>query len=140
MSDYSSTSRITDILCSSALFVLEPFRDIIPYIYKTVPHSWLQWVVQHLPSKRIYRTWEIAETLSIFSNDILASKRAAIAAGDEAVSQQIGEGKDLLSVLCTCLVSLIISLAKCSLRVVRENLKASDEERMSDAELIGHMS
>lgn len=34
------------------------------------------------------------------SVDIFESKKAALALGDEAVMKQVGEGKDIISVLC----------------------------------------
>ena len=34
------------------------------------------------------------------AKEILESKRAALRAGDAAVEQQVGEGKDIMSILC----------------------------------------
>ena len=43
---------------------------------------------------------EISDAIWKTAEEVLQSKRAALAAGDEAVSAQIGEGKDTISVLC----------------------------------------
>ena len=43
---------------------------------------------------------EISDAIWKTADEVLQSKRAALAAGDEAVSAQIGEGKDIISVLC----------------------------------------
>ena len=42
-----------------------------------------------------------SDTLWRRSEEIYASKKQAFEQGDEAVAQQIGEGKDLMSILCT---------------------------------------
>ena len=42
---------------------------------------------------------EISDAIWKTAEEVLQSKRAALVAGDEAVSAQIGEGKDIISVL-----------------------------------------
>ena len=42
----------------------------------------------------------IVDTMWRRSQEIYASKKRAFEQGDEAVAQQIGEGKDLMSILC----------------------------------------
>lgn len=42
------------------------------------------------------------------STEVLANKRAALAQGDEAVMKQIGQGKDIMSILRTCQSLLIL--------------------------------
>ena len=44
---------------------------------------------------------EISDAIWNTAKEVLESKKAALAAGDEAVSGQVGEGKDIISVLCT---------------------------------------
>lgn len=51
---------------------------------------------------------------------IYESKKAALAAGDEAVVEQIGEGKDIMSVLCT--LRLLFVVAFLSLMVYQYGL------------------
>ena len=43
---------------------------------------------------------EISDAIWNTAKEVLESKKAALAAGDEAVSAQVGEGKDIISVLC----------------------------------------
>jgi len=83
----------------STLFELEALRDVFPYIYNIFPKPFLRWVVKVFPSRRLRRAGEIVDTLESSSVKILAEKRAAFAAGDEAIAEQIGEGRDLMSVL-----------------------------------------
>ena len=48
---------------------------------------------------------EISDAIWNTAKEVLESKKAALAAGDEAVSAQVGEGKDIISVLCTFISS-----------------------------------
>ncbi|KAH8100150.1 cytochrome P450 [Cristinia sonorae] len=106
----------------SALQPFQPFREIVPLIYNTFPHSFLERIVKALPFQSVQKAWKISNTMETVSKEILAGKRAAIAAGDEAVTAQVGEGRDLISIL------------------MNENSKTSEQERISDEELLGHMS
>ncbi|KAI0070119.1 cytochrome P450 [Panus rudis PR-1116 ss-1] len=79
-------------------------------------------LVEMIPYWRVRRSLEISDALDKTSREILRRKREALAQGDEAVSRQVGEGKDIMSVL------------------LRENMAASEEDRMPDTELLGHMT
>ncbi len=52
-----------------------------------------------VPWKRIQRAREIADLLNTTAEQILAEKREALAKGDEALMHQVGEGKDIMSIL-----------------------------------------
>ncbi|THH32686.1 hypothetical protein EUX98_g1503 [Antrodiella citrinella] len=78
-----------------------------------------RWIVDCLPSARIRRCIEIVDHLNRVSTDILVHKKAALASGE---LDSVDEGKDLMSVL------------------LKANTQTSEEDRMSDAEFLGHMS
>ena len=40
------------------------------------------------------------DTMHRTSVEVFESKKRALAAGDQALKEQVGEGKDLMSVLC----------------------------------------
>ncbi|KAJ3516546.1 hypothetical protein NLJ89_g1046 [Agrocybe chaxingu] len=54
--------------------------------------------------------------------EIIETKKAALAEGDKAVARQIGQGKDILSIL------------------LRANMSASKEESLTEEELVGQIS
>lgn len=73
--------------------------------------------------------------------DIFEGKKRALKEGDEAVSKQVGEGKDIMSILSAftrednafrVLNSVIIS--------VRANMEASEETKLPDNEVLGQVS
>ncbi|KAF7800123.1 hypothetical protein EIP86_011368 [Pleurotus ostreatoroseus] len=56
-------------------------------------------VARYLPNKNMQKMRMVVETLSQKTREIYGQKKAALEKGDENVVQQIGEGKDILSVL-----------------------------------------
>ncbi|KAK7681874.1 hypothetical protein QCA50_015223 [Cerrena zonata] len=87
-----------------------------------VPVSWQRWVVDHTPSRRVQRMKNISDTIAHHATVVFNMKKDALRAGEEIVIKQVGEGKDLLSVL------------------LRANTEATTGERIPDAEFISQMS
>ena len=52
-----------------------------------------------MPWKSIRELRNISDVLYETSVEIFESKKAALEAGDSALKQQVGEGKDILSIL-----------------------------------------
>ncbi|KAI0070430.1 cytochrome P450 [Panus rudis PR-1116 ss-1] len=98
------------------------FMRVLPFLTKIGTPSFQRRVLELFPNKRIQRIKEISDSLWETSTTILRDKKQALAEGDDAVSQQVGEGKDIISVL------------------LRANMNASGEDKMPDNELLGHMS
>ena len=86
----------------SPLFILMKF---MPFFVKIGPAWFRRKVVEAIPLYRFRKAMEISDTLDRTIRQILESKKAALAAGDEAVTSQIGEGKDIISVLSTSSLS-----------------------------------
>lgn len=57
-------------------------------------------MLELIPSAAVQRMKNIIDLMYKTSVDIFESKKAALALGDEAVMKQVGEGKDIISVLC----------------------------------------
>lgn len=93
-----------------------------------------------LPWKSLHELRDIIDVIHNTSIEILETKKKALEEGDEAVTQQIGQGKDIMSILssyhlllwhrCNWLISC----------VVRANMSASEDDRLSTEELLGQMS
>ncbi|KAF8202143.1 cytochrome P450 [Pholiota molesta] len=89
----------------------------------TIGPAWFRrWVIDTLPWKNAHEVRDIVDVLYKTSVEIFESKKAALADGDEAVANQIGRGKDIMSVL------------------MKANMSASKEESLTQEELIGQMS
>ena len=55
--------------------------------------------MRHIPFQRVKRCLEIVDHLDTVSRDILKNKKDALEKNDEAVLEQMDEGKDIMSVL-----------------------------------------
>ena len=73
---------------------------------------------------------------------IVEERKAALSKGDEAVLHQVGEGKDIMSV-CRKFLSASGTSDDDNdggLYAVRANMAAAAKDRLSDDELLAHMS
>ena len=57
-------------------------------------------IVELYPTANVQRLKDIADILHERSVLIFNEKKAALQAGDDALKHQIGEGRDVMSVLC----------------------------------------
>ncbi|EIW54990.1 cytochrome P450 [Trametes versicolor FP-101664 SS1] len=94
----------------------------VPLFQKIVPKGWRRAVAELIPAPPLQRIIQIADTMRIRSTEIFEAKKKALLAGDDALKHQIGEGRDLISVL------------------LRENMAAAEEDKLPEEELIGQMS
>ena len=63
------------------------------------PTKFRRWVLDHIPHAKIQEMKDIVDTMDRQSREIFESKKTLLEKGDEAVSRQIGEGKDILSIM-----------------------------------------
>lgn len=54
-----------------------------------------------IPNPKIQYFKGLVDYMTKQAKDLIAMKRLAFEAGDEAVMQQVGEGKDIMSILST---------------------------------------
>lgn len=98
---------------------------LLPYLEKLGSPSFRRRLLLAFPWPRLQKCREIADLLTQNSHEILNEKREALMKGDDEASklvEQVGEGKDIMSVL------------------LRANMAASEEDRLPDSELLGHIS
>ncbi|KAF8896618.1 cytochrome P450 [Infundibulicybe gibba] len=92
---------------------------ILPWAVKLGNPRFRRFVVNLLPWKVLHELREMIDVIHDTSTEILESKKRALAEGDEAVAQQIGRGKDIISIL------------------IKANSEAAEGDRMSDSEVLG---
>ncbi|KAJ2931689.1 hypothetical protein H1R20_g5421, partial [Candolleomyces eurysporus] len=100
--------------------LLLPRLLVVPPVFKyNLGGAWLQRLVVNLvPWKAVHQMRDVIDTMHQTSLDIFEQKRNALAQDDSDVEQR----QDIMSIL------------------MRENKKASLEDRLSDAEVLGQMS
>ncbi|KAL6304705.1 cytochrome P450 monooxygenase [Sparassis latifolia] len=104
-------------------FGLGIFRYALPYVAHIGTPSFRRRLVEILPSGRMHKLKAIIDTMDRRSREIFYAKKAALQEGDAAVSRQVGEGKDVMSIL------------------MKANIGAkSEEDRLPEEELVAQMS
>ncbi|KZT30166.1 cytochrome P450 [Neolentinus lepideus HHB14362 ss-1] len=94
----------------------------IPYLMKIGSPSFRRFAVEVSPSRGIQQIKEKVDVMEKTSKRIYQQKLAALHQGDEVLAKQIGGGKDIMSLL------------------LKENLMASEEDRLSVSQVLGQMS
>ncbi|KAJ3717825.1 cytochrome P450 [Lentinula raphanica] len=93
--------------------------NILPHVSRIGTASFRRFIVNILPWENLHHLRDMIDYMHLIAEDIYRNKKRAFEIGDEAVAQQIGRGKDLISIL------------------MKENMKASKEDRLQDVEVIG---
>ncbi|KAJ4486950.1 cytochrome P450 [Lentinula lateritia] len=94
------------------------FIYVLPLVSNIGPPSFRRFVINILPWKNLHQMRDIADYMYKVAIDIFEEKKRTLEAGDEAIKNQIGKGKDVISVL------------------MKENIKASKEDRLDEDEVI----
>lgn len=99
---YAYPSRIPSLYlhdCRPAIARARGMQQFIPVFEAIVPAGWRRTVAELIPVPALKEIIRITDTLRIRSTEIFKAKKAALLAGDEALKQQVGEGRDLISIL-----------------------------------------
>ena len=91
-----------DLLSRSAISSLAVYRSLFPYVYSMFHPKFLKLVGRMLPWPKLNELMDIAETLNAEARRVYETKKKLLELGDDATVKQVGEGKDILSILSTC--------------------------------------
>ncbi|KAF9064448.1 cytochrome P450 [Rhodocollybia butyracea] len=95
---------------------------VLPLGLKLFPTNIRTFIMNVTPWKTLHDVRDMVNYMHQLSTDIYREKKRALEDGDEAVTNQIGQGKDLLSIM------------------MKENMKADDEDKLNEEEMIAQMS
>ncbi|RPD74067.1 cytochrome P450 [Lentinus tigrinus ALCF2SS1-7] len=102
---------------------IQLLRRLVPYVSDFGAPAARRALLALVPSPAVQKMKDVSDTLWRRSKEIYEARKRALEQGDEAVvAQQIGEGKDLMSIL------------------LRANMNAAEEDRLPEEELLGQMS
>ncbi|KAH7882788.1 cytochrome P450 [Phlebopus sp. FC_14] len=105
-----------------SLFRITVARRFLPYVVNIGPPGFRKFIVKITPWQALQGLNHIVDVMHETSTEVYEAKKKAFAAGDEAVQAQVGQGKDIMSIL------------------LQANMNASEEDRLPDEELLGQMS
>ncbi|KAE9397791.1 cytochrome P450 [Gymnopus androsaceus JB14] len=115
-------SKIIKELLPTVMRVQFWIINVLPVVSKIGSARFRRFIVDLLPWKDVHHLRDMADYMYSVGGEIFESKKLALEKGDEAIPQQIGRGKDLMSIL------------------MKENMKASDEDRLEDGEVLSQIS
>ncbi|EKM59115.1 uncharacterized protein PHACADRAFT_205293 [Phanerochaete carnosa HHB-10118-sp] len=104
------------------IFALHFWRVLLPYVSLIVPASIRRAAAPYLPHAAMQRLRQIIETMDEQSRRIYETKKILLEKGDDAVTHQMSEGRDILSIL------------------MKANREANEEDRLPEDELIAQMT
>ncbi|GBE84055.1 Docosahexaenoic acid omega-hydroxylase CYP4F3 [Sparassis crispa] len=98
-------------------------RFAIPFVVQIGTPAFRRRLVEILPSRRVRKLRDVVDTMDQRSRDIFDARKAALKEGDEAVLRQVGQGKDIMSIL------------------IKANMETTlEEDRLPEEELVAQMS
>ena len=115
-------------------------RYLFPYVDKVVHPKVLKFLGRALPWPRLNHFMDVAETLNSRSRGIYETKKRLLELGDDATVRQVGDGKDIISLLSAYNAPRFqIRNLKRSF-VVRASVTGPEGDRLSEEELVAQMA
>ena len=78
-------------------------RRMLPYL-PDIGKALQRKILDIIPHRGLHKAANIVDTMHRISLEIYREKKRAFEEGDDAVRKQIGEGNDIMSILCGCLI------------------------------------
>jgi len=75
------------------------FFELLPFLIKLGPPRFRRFLWTLLPFATTRKLRHYVDTMWTTAVEILGAKRKALEAGEDAILQQVGEGKDIMSLL-----------------------------------------
>ncbi|TDL24467.1 cytochrome P450 [Rickenella mellea] len=121
--DESKTNNYSDSLKMVTTFILPllTYRQMLPYLMwipRIVRRKFMEWS----PFPGFQRIRKVVDTIHMASIQVYMNKKEGLARGDDAIVQQIGKGKDIISIL------------------MRANMATDDKTRLPESEVIAQMN
>ncbi|CDO68425.1 hypothetical protein BN946_scf184707.g6 [Trametes cinnabarina] len=95
---------------------------VVPIMSYVMPRRLIATIFRAIPHAELRKMMHISDLMEQRSKEIITEKKMALMKGDDELKHNVGEGKDLMSIL------------------LRANMLASAEEKLTDEELIAQMS
>ncbi|KAI0042915.1 cytochrome P450 [Auriscalpium vulgare] len=107
---------------SPSLSKVAPWRPLFPLISTIIPPKILRFGAMCLPWPDLHNLIRISDEIHANASAIFEKKKALLNEGDAAFMDQIGEGKDIITIL------------------LKANLNASEQDRLPDEQILSQMS
>jgi hypothetical protein len=78
---------------------LGPLLSFLPVVAKLGTAPFRRSVVELIPSKTVQAVKDLIDVIDYYGHKILQARKAAIALGEEVLSESVGNGKDIMTLL-----------------------------------------
>ncbi|KAJ2919733.1 hypothetical protein MD484_g701, partial [Candolleomyces efflorescens] len=119
--EHPFATSVKDLMKAMGRFMFSRFF-VLPWAHKIGSPGFQRFIVSLLPWKDLHDIRDIIDTMHNTSMEIIEAKKRALLAGDDALESEVGKGKDIISVL------------------LKANMAAAEEDRLTEGELLGQMS
>lgn len=124
-----------------ALFSVGALRFLTPYLKYLGSPSFRRFLMKTLPLPELQKLSAIVDWVDRESRQVYELKKQALLSGDEALLEQVGEGKDIMSILRTSpKLHLLDTYCRADFITVKANMLAPEDDRLPEEELIGQIS
>ena len=96
------------VVSSPTLYHLEVARQCLPLFLSVTTPNFRKFLAGITPWPMFQRLRTMVDVMDETSCEVLESKRAAIRRGDAAVMEQVGRGKDIMSILRTSTTHIMV--------------------------------
>jgi hypothetical protein len=112
---------------------------LLTTLVKLGPPRFRRFLVDLLPFENVRRLRDCVDVMHNTSLEIFEAKKRALKEGDQGIAEQIGGGKDIMSILCMCNQVFCNQLTHQVIWSVKANMEASGEDRLSDSEVVAQV-
>lgn len=86
---------------SPTVVQLHTWRPLLPFLKRFFPRKWLRYGAEVIPYAPLQRMRSISDSVNATARQILKQKKEILRQADKATVQDLGEGKDVISILST---------------------------------------
>lgn len=101
----------------------------------------MKFVGRVLPWPRLNHLMDLAEAMNTQASRVYEAKKRLLESGDDLTAKQVGEGKDLISLLsmCSTAMSMFSPMTLMWPLIVQGKAAVSEDDRLSEEEVVAQM-
>ncbi|KAG5650152.1 hypothetical protein H0H81_000518 [Sphagnurus paluster] len=132
----SAYTKFVKELLSTAFTLKFAIEFLLTTAVKIGTPSFRRACIRLFPNKNLHKLRDTVDLMERTSVEIMEGKKRALEKGDEALKEQVSQGKDIISILSKPCLAPALSPTN-PLFSVKANLEASEHDRLDDEEVIG---
>jgi hypothetical protein len=91
---------------SPSVSKLGPLLSLLPVFAKIGTRPFRRRVVELIPSKAVQAVKDLIDIMDYYGHEVFQQRKAAFDSEEEILSEKVGRGKDIMTLLRTCLYDL----------------------------------